>query len=167
VNKIWAPWRTRYIQKPKAEKCILCTASKDKNNDKKLFVIIRGKFSFSLLNIYPYNNGHFMASPIRHIKNLEDLKNKEVLDLYDVIKKTKKLTDKILRPHGYNIGVNLGRVSGAGIDDHIHIHVVPRWSGDTNFMPVIYDTKIISQSLQDLYNKLTNENKRTIRRNRK
>ena len=96
-----------------------------------------------------------MVSPYRHVKNLEQLKKEEVLDLYNVIKKTKRLTDKVLKPKGYNLGVNLGRVSGAGIDDHIHIHVVPRWQGDTNFMPVIHNTKVISQSLTDLYSKLT------------
>ena len=155
MNKMWAPWRIKYVSKPKDKKCILCRAAKNKKLDKKLFVILRGKYSFSVLNIYPYNNGHFMVSPYRHVKNLEQLKKEEILDLYEVIKRTKRLTDKVLKPEGYNLGVNLGRVGGAGIDGHTHIHVVPRWQGDTNFMPVIHNTKVISQSLTDLYSKLT------------
>ncbi|MFC1645615.1 HIT domain-containing protein [Candidatus Omnitrophota bacterium] len=155
MNKLWAPWRIKYIQKPKSKKCILCLASKNKKSDKRLFVIKRGEYSFSLLNIYPYNSGHFMVSPIRHVKKLEELKQEEVLDLFNVIKMTKRLTDKVLKPKGYNIGINLGRIAGAGIDNHIHIHVVPRWGGDSNFMPVISNTKVISQSLGDLYNRLT------------
>ena len=96
-----------------------------------------------------------MVCPGRHIKNLENLRKEEVLDLFDLLKKTKRLINKILRPDGFNVGINLGKVSGAGIDKHLHIHVVPRWQGDTNFMPVISHTKVISQSLKDLYNKLS------------
>ncbi|MBL7196883.1 MAG: HIT domain-containing protein [Candidatus Omnitrophica bacterium] len=167
MNKIWAPWRIKFIQKPKNKNCILCLASKNKKLDKKQLVIMRGKHSFSLLNIYPYNNGHFMVCPVRHVKKLEELKTEEILDLFEVIKKTKGLIDKILKPEGYNIGINLGRISGAGIDNHIHIHVVPRWQGDTNFMPVISNTKVISQSLKSLYDKLTNAHKRRYRKKRR
>ncbi|MDD5005623.1 MAG: HIT domain-containing protein [Candidatus Omnitrophica bacterium] len=154
MNKIWAPWRIKYIRKPENKKCVLCLPSKNKAIDKKRFVILRGKHSFSVLNIYPYNNGHFMACPVKHIKKLEELKQAEILDLFDVIKKTIKLVDKALKPKGYNLGINLGKVSGAGIDKHLHIHVVPRWNGDTNFMPIISNTKVISQSLKDLYKRL-------------
>ncbi len=96
-----------------------------------------------------------MVCPIRHIEKIEDLNKNEILDIYELIKKTKKMTDKVLRPDGYNMGINLGRAAGAGIDDHIHIHVVPRWQGDTNLMPVVANTKVISQSLNNLYDKLT------------
>ena len=169
MKKIWAPWRIKYIQKAKQKnkKCIFCLSSKNKRADKKLFVIIRNKYSFSLLNIYPYNNGHFMACPIRHLKRLEELRKEEVLDLFDVIKRTKKLINKVLKPDGYNIGINLGRISGAGIDNHLHIHVVPRWQGDTNFMPVAANTKVISQSLKCLYDKLTDAHKKRHRKKRK
>jgi len=167
MNKIWAPWRIKYIQKNKKTKgCILCSAFKNKKSDKKQFVIIRGKYSFSLLNIYPYNNGHFMVCPNRHIKRLEQLNSKEILDLFEVIRRTKKLTDKTLKPEGYNMGINLGKISGAGIDNHIHLHVVPRWKGDVNFMPIIANTKIISQSLKSLYDELTNANKKRDRKKR-
>lgn len=154
MDKIWAPWRIKYININKNKGCILCSIAKNRKMDRKQFVILRGEHSFSLLNIYPYNNGHFMACAMRHIKGLEDLKKQELIELFDIIKKTKKLIDKILKPAGYNIGINLGKISGAGIEGHLHIHVVPRWQGDTNFMPVISDTKVIQQSLKDLHNKL-------------
>ena len=156
MNKIWAPWRIRYIEKSKnKESCVLCFFAKNKKLDKKHFVILRGEYCFSVLNIYPYNNGHFMTSPLRHIKNIEDLSKEEILDIFEIIKKTKAIINSALKPNGYNIGINLGKVSGAGIDKHLHIHVVPRWQGDTNFMPTISNTKIISQSLKELYDKLT------------
>jgi len=104
-----------------------------------------------MLNIYPYNNGHVMAAPFRHVKNLEDLSGEELMDLIALVKNTKKLLDKKMRPHGYNIGMNVGKVGGAGFDGHIHMHIVPRWTGDTNFMPVLADTKIVSDSLDALY----------------
>ena len=154
MNKIWAPWRIKYVQKTERKKCIFCLSSKNKKLDKKQYVVLRGRYGFSLLNIYPYNNGHFMVCPVRHVKELESLKKEEILDLFELIKKTKKVINKILKPDGYNIGINLGKISGAGIDKHLHIHVVPRWKGDTNFMPIISNTKVISQSLKDLYNKL-------------
>jgi ATP adenylyltransferase len=164
LNKIWAPWRIKYVRKTKSEGCILCRAAKSQKTDRKYFVIVRGRYCFSILNIYPYNNGHFMTCPLRHIKDLAQLKKEEVLDLFQVIEDTKKLTDKILKPQGYNIGLNLGRVSGAGIADHIHVHVVPRWEGDTNFMPLISDTKVIPQSLKSLYGNLTNVHARRHRK---
>jgi len=153
MNKIWAPWRIKYIQGFKNKKCIFCLP-KNKSLDNKNFVILRSTHSFSILNIYPYNNGHFMACPIRHIKNIEDLKENELLDILKVLKNTKAIIQRILKPDGFNIGINLGIISGAGIDKHLHIHVVPRWKGDTNFMPVVNNTKIISQSLSELYKKL-------------
>lgn len=154
MNMLWAPWRVAYIQQSKHKKCILCTIGKNRKEDKKNLVLLRGKYSFSLLNLYPYNNGHFMACPLRHTKTLEGLRKEEIAELFDMIKKTKRLTDKALRPNAYNIGLNLGRVSGAGILGHIHVHVVPRWNGDTNFMPVLAHTKVMPQSLASLYHKL-------------
>ncbi|MFH1622425.1 MAG: HIT domain-containing protein [Candidatus Omnitrophota bacterium] len=168
MNKIWAPWRIKYIQNnKKIKKCVLCFAFKNKRLDKNNFVILRGKHSFSLLNIYPYNNGHFMICPNRHVKKLEQLNSNEILDLFEVIKKTKRLTHKVLKPEGYNMGINLGKISGAGIDNHLHLHVVPRWKGDTNFMPIIANTKIISQSLKALYEELINADKRRNRKKRR
>ena len=115
----------------------------------------RAKRNFVLLNLYPYNNGHVMVAPHRHVKSLEFLSDAELLDCMRLVNKTKCAIDKHLKPHGYNIGVNVGRVGGAGFAGHVHIHIVPRWIGDTNFMPVLADTKIVSASLDGMYKTLT------------
>jgi ATP adenylyltransferase len=107
-----------------------------------------------MLNIFPYNNGHLMVSPVRHVSKLEQLKEAEIMDLFKILTKAKKLIDKILRPHGYNIGINISKSAGAGETRHLHIHIVPRWKGDTNFISTIYETRVISQSLGELYKKL-------------
>lgn len=154
MNTLWAPWRMTYIQGKKQKKCVLCTIARNKKNDRRNFVLLRSESAFSVLNLYPYNNGHFMVCPLRHVKRLEDLNTQEVSKLFVLLKQTKNLTDKTLHPHAYNIGINIGRVGGAGIAGHIHIHVVPRWEGDTNFMPITADTKVIPQSLASLHKKL-------------
>lgn len=107
-----------------------------------------------MLNIFPYNNGHMMVSPLRHVKDLSALKAAETLDLFKTLSETKALLNKILKPDGYNIGINISRSAGAGIPGHLHIHIVPRWNGDTNFMPLVAGTKVISQSLDELYRQL-------------
>lgn len=107
-----------------------------------------------MLNIFPYNNGHALISPLRHVKDFSRLKEIETLDLFKTLNYTKKILDGVLRPDGYNIGINILRPAGAGIAGHLHIHLVPRWRGDTNFMPILSDTKVISQSLDDLYKQL-------------
>ena len=143
MKELWAPWRSRYIYSRKKKKCIFC-APKD-------YILERSKHSFSMLNIYPYNNGHVMVAPVRHVNSLELLSADELKDLMDLVVKTKKVLDKKIKPHGYNIGLNLGKVAGAGFAGHIHIHVVPRWTGDTNFMPASCGTKVISESLDVMY----------------
>ncbi|MBI4708569.1 MAG: HIT domain-containing protein [Candidatus Omnitrophica bacterium] len=148
MDKLWAPWRIKYITSTKKQKsCIFCQAAKLKN---KHYVVFKTKHSVVLLNIFPYNNGHLMVCPIRHIKDLTALKQEETLDLFDSLKTSQLLLQKTLRPEGFNIGINLSKSAGAGITGHMHIHIVPRWRGDTNFMPVIGETKIISQSLKEL-----------------
>lgn len=107
-----------------------------------------------MLNLYPYNNGHLLVAPQRHIRNLCQLKKQETLDLFSALNLSQKLLDRVLKPQGYNIGINLFRASGAGITGHLHIHLVPRWHGDTNFMPVLSKSKVISQSLDELYKQL-------------
>jgi len=154
MNTLWAPWRMSYINGQKEKRCVLCAIARNKKNDKKNFVLLRGEYAFSVLNLYPYNNGHFMVCPLRHIKNLEDLNSHEISELFTLLKKTKKMTNQTLRPHAYNIGINIGEAAGAGIAGHLHIHAVPRWAGDTNFMPVTAHTKVIPQSLVSLYKKL-------------
>lgn len=155
MNKIWAPWRIAYIKNIKKEKgCLFCRAFKS-SQDKKNLVFMRSNHCIAMLNLYPYNNGHILIAPNRHIKYIELLNNEELLDLMATAAKIKTILDKILRPQGYNIGMNLGKIAGAGIDKHLHMHIVPRWSADTNFMPTVSDAKIISQSLDALYKEIT------------
>jgi ATP adenylyltransferase len=155
MDKLWAPWRSGYIKGLKKDKgCLFCRVSKSKK-DKENFVFLNTRYSLGILNLYPYNNGHIMIAPKRHIKSFGLLTDAETKDLMDCLKKAQKLLNKILKPHGYNIGVNEGRIAGAGYDKHLHVHVVPRWRGDTNFMPVVFHTKVISQALASLYAELT------------
>jgi ATP adenylyltransferase len=151
MDKLWAPWRIKYIKAKRLKKCIFC---KNLKSNGKVYIILKSQYSFSMLNIFPYNNGHTLVSPIRHIKDFSQLKEAEILDLFKTLDKTKILLDKVLKPDGYNIGLNLSESAGAGETRHLHIHMVPRWKGDTNFMPVLSNTKVISQSLDELYKRL-------------
>lgn len=161
MDKLWAPWRVKYVTKiaGKITGCVFCKICKE-HKDKKNFVFLRSPYSYSVLNIYPYNNGHVLIVPYRHVNDLSKLKKWEKEDLFELMEATKSLLDKALKPGGYNIGINLGRIAGAGFPGHLHIHLVPRWGGDVNFMPVIGNTKIISQSLLTLYSRLTHANKK-------
>lgn len=147
MDKLWAPWRINYIRAKRQRKCIFCEAAKSKTSNS---VIFKTEHSFLMLNTFPYNNGHLMIAPRRHLRDISGLGDAQILDLFKVVNKSKRLLDKALRPHGYNIGINIGEEAGAGIAGHLHIHIVPRFKGDTNFMPVIYNTKVISQSLDEL-----------------
>jgi ATP adenylyltransferase len=161
MDKLWAPWRISYINKTAARPkgCIFCAAAKKPNGNNQ--VVFKTKLSTVMLNIYPYNNGHLLISPKRHLNDPDLLNEEEVLDLFRAIKKAKSLLKKTVKPQGYNIGMNISRSSGAGIAGHIHIHLVPRWVGDTNFMPVVHNTKIISQSLKELIKLLKNADSRS------
>ena len=150
MDKLWAPWRSKYIYLRKRSGCIFCLAKKAKN-PKKLYILDRSKHSFSMLNLYPYNNGHVMVAPYKHVKSLELLSDEELLDMIKLINKTKVAIGKRLKPHGFNIGLNVGKIAGAGFAGHVHVHIVPRWTGDTNFMPLTAGAKVISESLNSLY----------------
>lgn len=150
MKNIWAPWRKEYILSKKEENCFFCEAIKD-NQDRKNLVLYRGKECFCILNKYPYNNGHLMIAPKMHKDDLSKLNDSEMLELLTLSRDVKNILAKKLKPEGFNLGINFGKVAGAGVEDHIHVHLVPRWTGDTNFMPVIAETKVIPQSLEDLY----------------
>jgi ATP adenylyltransferase len=154
MKKIWAPWRSKFIYLRKREGCIFCKA-RDAKNTKKHFVLKKSRFSFAMLNIYPYNNAHLMVAPKRHTRSLELLEEKELLDLMMLVNEMTRLLERCLKPDGYNIGINIGKVAGAGYPGHVHVHIVPRWQGDTNFMPVLADTKVMSESLDGLYKRLS------------
>ena len=151
MDSLWAPWRNAYIKAKPKKKCLLCLVSKKQSTNEKNLILKKTKHSFSILNHYPYNNAHVMVSPLKHVKSLELLNDNEILDMLKLVNYTKIKIEKLLKPEGFNIGINLGRIAGAGIPNHVHIHIVPRWGGDTNFMPVISNTKVISSSLREVY----------------
>ena len=153
MRRIWAPWRIEYIQMEKPEGCILCDKPKQ-NNDALNYILYRGDENFVIMNSYPYNPGHLMVAPYRHIAGLEGLTDGERNEHFEIVGRGIQLLKQVLNPDGFNIGINIGRAAGAGIDDHIHTHIVPRWGGDTNFMPVIADIRVIPEALAETYKKL-------------
>ena len=153
MDRLWAPWRSKYIYSRKRKGCIFCGVRSAKG--RRPLILEKTGHAFSMLNLYPYNNGHVMIAPYRHVKSLEFLTDAELSDLMKLLNKTKRALDKKLKPQGYNIGMNIGRIGGAGFAGHIHIHIVPRWAGDTNFMPVTADTKLVSESLEAMRRLLT------------
>jgi ATP adenylyltransferase len=146
MDKLWAPWRSKYLYLRKRKSCIFC-GIKGSPDSARNNIIEHSKHSFAMLNLYPYNNGHVMAAPYRHVGSLEMLSDEELLDLMKLVNRIKARIEKKLKPDGFNIGANIGSFAGAGFADHVHIHIVPRWKGDTNFMPVVAGTKVISESL--------------------
>ncbi|MFA3783204.1 HIT domain-containing protein [Melioribacteraceae bacterium 4301-Me] len=161
MDKLWSPWRSAYIDSFSKEKksaaCIFCTAAEKKIKSKKSFVVYKGDKSYIMLNLYPYNSGHLMVIPKRHVSDFLFLSEKELAEIMDEIKLSIKALNKIMKPQGFNVGLNLGKAAGAGIDQHVHFHIVPRWNGDTNFMPIIGKVKVISQDLLITKEKLVKE----------
>jgi ATP adenylyltransferase len=153
MEKLWAPWRMAYVEIAKPQGCIFCDKPREERDDENL-ILQRGKTAFVIMNAFPYNNGHLMVAPYRHTAELESLSAEERDELMALAQESLRLLQAAFGPDGYNLGMNLGRVAGAGIADHLHLHLVPRWDGDTNFMPVIADTKVLPDSLQSSYRKL-------------
>ncbi len=153
MRKIWAPWRVEYIRSEKAKGCIFCQKPAE-NKDSRNYILFRGKTSFVILNNYPYNPGHLMVAPFRHLATLDDLTDEELFEHFDLVRKSARAIKEAYKPEGFNIGMNLGRVAGAGVEGHVHTHVVPRWNGDTNFMPVLSDTKVLPEALASTYAQL-------------
>jgi len=150
---LWAPWRLKGVTE-RSQRCIFCDMiSEDKSQDEKNLIVYRGNKIFIVMNKYPYNNGHIMLVPYRHITKFSELNNDEIIEVLDLLKKLESCYQKTMSPNGFNLGVNLGIDAGAGYE-HLHFHLVPRWRGDTNFMPVIADTKVIPESLINSYRKL-------------
>lgn len=152
MRHLWAPWRMDYIFKRKGKRCIFCLGPKRKD-DRGNLILHRGKHAFVMMNKYPYNNGHLMIVPIRHCTELESLTPLESKELFDLLKVSVRVLKTSLLPHGFNIGVNIGKAGGAG-EDHIHLHIVPRWAGDTNFMPILGETKIVPEHLVNTHQRL-------------
>jgi ATP adenylyltransferase len=157
---MWSPWRAKYIEsfkKPADRKrkgqSIFSTALNAGDDDKQ-FILWRGKYCFVIMNRYPYNSGHLLIVPYRQTGRFEDLPPEELVEMMTTAQRAKMALDKVMKPQGYNFGANIGRVAGAGVDDHIHFHIVPRWNGDTNFMPVLTNTKVISEDMKATLRKL-------------
>jgi len=159
MDFIWAPWRIEYILRAndsKTEGCIFCQKPRE-NKDEANLILHRGKNNFIILNAYPYNPGHLMVAPYRHVANLEDLNDAERNEQFELVSRSVDILKQVFKADGFNIGMNLGRIAGAGIDKHIHTHIVPRWAGDTNFMPVVGDVKVVNEALKDTYKKLVDK----------
>jgi ATP adenylyltransferase len=156
VDQLWAPWRLDYVStaaRPESDACFLCRAVAQ-NADRENLVAYRSSHCVVILNRYPYNNGHLLVAPLAHKAELSELDDAVTLDLQRTLARMMSKLTELIKPEGFNVGLNLGRVAGAGLPGHLHWHIVPRWNGDTNFMPVIGDAKVISQSLEALYDLL-------------
>ncbi|MCD6405554.1 MAG: HIT domain-containing protein [Planctomycetes bacterium] len=155
MKRLWAPWRMKYIEEiPKTDGCFLCEAAEAGEAGDENLVVWREDLALCVMNRYPYNNGHLLVAPCRHEGEIGSLCEEERAALFGGLVRAKDLLQKVMSPDGFNIGLNLGRVAGAGLESHLHFHVVPRWNGDTNFMPVLADTKVIPEALSDLCGKL-------------
>lgn len=155
-KQLWAPWRMEYLSDNKDKRdagCVFCKLPEEKN-DRDNLIVHRGEKAFVILNKYPYNNGHVMIVPSRHLSDYAELSNEELLQMGDLTRHTVNALKSAYRCEGFNIGMNLGTAGGAGIKDHLHLHVVPRWIGDTNFMPVLADTKSMPQHLLSSYDNI-------------
>jgi ATP adenylyltransferase len=148
-----SPWRLQYILSNKNKECIFCI-NPSAENDRKHLILHRSKHSFVIMNMYPYNNGHIMAIPYRHVSSLQQLEIDEVNDLFKTVRLCEKVLKNTYNPDGINIGLNLGKAAGAGIDDHLHVHIVPRWLGDVNFMNSVGGVRVVPESFQSVYSKL-------------
>ncbi|MFC2021097.1 HIT domain-containing protein [Chloroflexota bacterium] len=153
MKHIWAPWRIEYIQSEKPKGCILCEKP-EQENDTENYILYRGNKNFIILNAYPYSPGHLLIVPYRHIDSLEEMTEDERHEHSDIVSRSIEVLKQVFNPEGFNMGVNIGKSAGAGIEDHVHSHVVPRWQGDTNFVTVIADVRVVPEALADTYRKL-------------
>jgi ATP adenylyltransferase len=152
MKTLWAPWRMTYIREQTKNGCLFCQISVEKRDEENL-ILYGGEYTFVVMNRFPYNNGHLMIVPRRHCADVESLETQEIEELFHLLKLSIRVLATSLAPDGYNVGINLGKAAGAGME-HLHIHVVPRWSGDSNFMPVLSDTKVIPEFVETTCRKL-------------
>lgn len=155
-ERIWAPWRLDYVKdaaKDQEEDCIFC-AKPAAGEDRANLIVHRGEKAFVILNLYPYTNGHLMVAPYEHTSRFQDIGSDTVAEMMGLAQQSMRILEEKYRPHGFNLGINQGRVAGAGVEHHIHLHVVPRWGGDTNFMPVTADTRVMPQTLDQSFDTL-------------
>jgi len=160
MDRLYSPWRSKYIEsfkihagKPEHKGCIFCAAL-EHNNDEERLLVYRGRLAFVIMNLYPYNSGHLMIVPNRHTADFLSLTQEEHSECMSLMHASQKALEELSGPHGYNLGMNINKAGGAGIDDHLHWHIVPRWNGDTNFMPTIADVKLVSEDMERQWEKL-------------
>ncbi|MCF6238878.1 MAG: HIT domain-containing protein [Candidatus Marinimicrobia bacterium] len=150
MDRLWAPWRLEYIQGPEDDCCIFCV-DEDPAEDQSRLIVERGEYSYVIMNRYPYSNGHLMVSPYRHLSDPGELEEREVLEIHQLMVCSQRILREVCAAQGFNVGWNIGQAAGAGIADHIHMHIVPRWRGDSNFMPILADTRVIPQHIERTY----------------
>jgi len=157
MDQLWAPWRLSYVAAAKpptqADPCFICRGLAE-TDDKANLIALRQPHCVVVLNRFPYNNGHLLVAPLAHKAHLKELASEETLEIHQTLTRLVSVMDELMHPDGYNIGLNLGKAAGAGLPGHLHWHLVPRWHGDTNFMPVLGDTRVIVQSLENLWESL-------------
>lgn len=156
IDRLWAPWRIDYIKAPKEEGCIFCDKPKS-NNDRESLILYRGPSAFVLMNLYPYNNGHLMSVPYAHESDPLNIDSNTKSEIMEIADRSMEILKRVMNPQGFNFGANIGEAGGAGIADHLHYHIVPRWGGDTNFMPVLGHTKTVVEGLEETYDSLKPE----------
>jgi ATP adenylyltransferase len=155
MKVLWAPWRMSYILSDKNQGCIFCEMPKQgKNRDRDNLILYRSSHNFVIMNRYPYNNGHLMVVPYLHTPSLDGLTDEALLDFMKVTQHSINSLQKVLMPEGFNMGINIGKIAGAGMENHIHLHMVPRWAGDTSFMTVFDEVRVIPEHIMDTYDKL-------------
>ncbi len=150
MKKLWAPWRIEYIRSPKEDGCIFCDKPK-RNNDRDDLILYRGKTCFVLMNLYPYNNAHLLIAPYSHVDNMQEFDKEAYCEIVELADRSMDILKETMDAQGFNFGANIGAAAGAGIEEHIHFHLVPRWVGDTNFMPVLGHTKVLVDGLLESY----------------
>jgi ATP adenylyltransferase len=153
MKRLWAPWRLEYILSDKSKHCVFCTEP-DESKDEKNYILYRAKRCYVIMNIFPYNNGHLMVIPYKHVEDLESLPDTTIREMMVVTKDCCRILRETMNPQGFNIGLNVGDAAGAGIKEHLHFHIVPRWHGDTNFMSVLDEVRVMPQHLRETYDLL-------------
>ncbi len=157
MKNLWAPWRMEYIlSNQKGANCIFCPG-RDRDQDAERLILHVGSRSSVMMNRFPYNNGHLLVAPIQHVPGLEQLSDEEGLDLLRMVRRSLDILKSIMNPEGFNVGLNLGHVAGAGMEEHMHFHIVPRWNGDTNYMTVLGEVRVIPEHIKETYKKLRTE----------
>ncbi len=154
MQRLWAPWRSKYIHAPRDKtRCVFCDAAGAKD-DAERFVIYRGRLAFVLLNAYPYTSGHLMVAPFAHVSRLSQASEETAAEMMQLTRQAESILQQEYRPDGLNLGMNLGQAAGAGIEEHIHMHVLPRWTGDANFITSVAETRVLPESLEETYRRL-------------